>query len=402
MRRNLLSLSLLLISLVFVSAFGWSQARPGGSGNTGTTAPPTNSPSPSTPSTTRPSMPNPNSIPGLEVNRPIFLRGKVVLDQGGEISEPVPIQRVCGSSVQRDGYTDMHGNFSITIGDNTNFQDASESGTFGARSRNVTPRQLWNCEIRAMLPGYTSSAIPLAGHDFNDISSIGNIVLHKIGGNTEGNSVSVTSLKAPDKAKNEYKKALEAYDEKKYSDVEKHLGKALDTYPQYAAAWDLRGRAQQKQQQEDNAIKSYESAIAADAKFVSPYIRLASVYSGKNDWAQVVHLTEQAIQLDPLGYPDAYLLNGAAHYNLKQYPEAERSAAKALSLDHDHRFPRAELLMGSLLQMRGEIPGAAEHLRNFLKFEPNATEAASINVFLTKYDQQTASAAKPTVAQPKP
>jgi tetratricopeptide (TPR) repeat protein len=401
MRRHVLSPSLLLFAaLLFSQVASWAQARPSGGGGP-TASPSANAPTSPSPGNTRPNtIPNPTSSPGPEASRPIYIRGKVVLDHGGEISEPVPIQRVCGASVQRDGYTDMHGNFSITVGDNSTFQDASENGNFGARPRSVTPRQLWNCEIRAMLPGYASTSIPLAGLDFNEITSIGNIVLHRIGGNAEGNSISVTSLKAPDKAKNEYRKALEAYDEKKYSDAEKHVAKAVEIYPQYASAWELRGRGQQRQQQDAEAIKSYEAAIAADTKFVSPYIRLASVYSSRNDWLEVVHLTEQAIQLDPLGYPDAYLLNGAAHYNLKQFPEAERSAAKAVSLDRDHRFPRSELLMGSLLQIRGDNAGAAEHFRTFLKLEPDASEAANINAFLNKVDQQTASAKQAEQAKP--
>ena len=133
------------------------------------------------------------------------------MDQGMQITEPIPIQRVCNGQARREGYTDSQGNFSIQVGDNSNFQDASESGPFGgARPTQINTRQLWNCELRAVLPGYTSSIISLAGRDFNDMGPVGNIVLHRVGG-SEGNSISVTSLKAPDKAKREYQKGLENY-----------------------------------------------------------------------------------------------------------------------------------------------------------------------------------------------
>jgi tetratricopeptide (TPR) repeat protein len=402
MGRKMVSRSLFVVVLASLfAASGWSQVRPpSGSTGTGTTG---NTPvtAPTTPVTTnpRPTVPNPNNFPTMEMNRPLYIRGKVMLDQGGEISEPVPIQRVCGSSIHREGYTDMNGSFSILLGDNSTFQDASETGSFTGRPSNLTARQLWNCEIRALLPGYTSSAISLAGKDFGDMSSIGNIVLHRIGG-TEGNSISVTSLKAPDKAKNEYKKALESYDQKKYSDVEKHVAKALAIYPEYASAWDLRGKEQQHRKLDAEAAKSYEAAIAADPKFVGPYIRLAAVNSMTGNWQEVLRLTERAIQLDPLSYPDAYLLNGAAHYNLKQFPEAERSANKAIDLDKEHRFTRSELLMASLLQIKGDFPGAATHFRTFLKLEPQCPEAPQINAFLAKYDQQSASAKPLEPAKP--
>jgi tetratricopeptide (TPR) repeat protein len=396
--RRFVVLPLLMLLVTLFQANTWAQTRPP-SGGTGTGTVTTPTPAPTTPTNTRPTIPNPNSYPNTEMTRPIYIRGKVILDHGGQISEPVPIQRICGSSSHREGYTDSNGNFSILVGDNSNFQDASESGSFGNRPSTITSRQLWNCELRAMLPGYSSSTISLAGRDFSDMSSVGDIVLSKIGG-VEGNSISVTSLKAPDKAKNEYQKALESYDQKKYANAEKHLAKAVEIYPQYATAWDLRGREQMRQQQDAEAIKSFQAAIAADEKFVGPYIKLAVLISAKSDWAEVVRLTDRALQLDPLSYPDAWFLNGAAHYNLKQYPEAERCAAKAIALDKEHRFPRSELLMGSLLQRQGNNAGAAEHFRNFLKLEPKAAEAQQISDFLAKYDQRTASATPAPAADP--
>jgi len=398
MRHHGVSIPFLGLLTVFTCTTVLAQTRTTGGG--GPTTPPAPPPTTTSNPPTRTTIPNP-SIPSLDNSRPIYLRGKVVLEQGMELTEPVPIQRVCGTTVKREGYTDMHGNFNILVGDNSYFQDASESGSsFPGRARPVSERQLWNCEIRAYLPGYTSSSIALAGRDFGDSSSIGNIMLHRISGG-EGNSISVTSLKAPDKAKNEYRKALESYQNRKFSDAEKHLAKAVEIYPQYASAWELRGREQEMQQQSDEALKSYEAATAADDKLVGPYIRMAVIYSTRADWNTVLRLTGRAIELAPNTYPDAYLLNGAAHYNLKQFEEAERSANKALSLDKEHRFPRSELLLGSLYQMRGNIPGAAEHLRNFLKLEPKAPEADQINAFLTKYDQQSA-AATPAAPVVKP
>jgi tetratricopeptide (TPR) repeat protein len=403
MRRFTVSQSLFLILLISLfPASGWSQVRPpaGGTG-TGTGSPTVNTPTTTTvPTNPRPTIPSPTYSPTPDNTRPIYLRGKVLLDHGAELSQPVPIQRVCGGTAHREGYTDSHGNFNILLGNNSDFQDASESGgSFGNRPIGINTRQLWNCELRAMLPGYTSSVISLAGRDFNDMSPIGNIVLSQIGG-VLGNSISVTSLKAPDKAQHEYQKALESYEKKKYADAEKHLAKAVAIYPQYATAWDLRGQEQHQQQQDAEAVKSYEAAMAADEKFVGPYIRLAVLYSLQRNWTEVVRLTDRATQLDPLSYPDAWYINGVARYNLKQYPEAERAAAKAIHLDKEHRFPRAELLMATLLQMRRDYPGAAEHFRNFVKLEPQSAEAPQINAFLAKFDQQTASAKPAEPAKP--
>jgi tetratricopeptide (TPR) repeat protein len=209
----------------------------------------------------------------------------------------------------------------------------------------------------------------------------------------------VVSLRAPDNAKREYEKARNDYDNKKYENAEKHLAKALEIYPQYAIAWELRGQGQEHQKQDEDATKSYQAAISADEKFISPYIHLAVLDASKGNWPEVVSLTERAIKLDPISYPDAYFLNGAAHYNLKQYPEAEKSASKAVELDKEHRFARAELLLGSILQVKGDHAAAAEHMRMFLKMDPNSPEAPKIQTYLAKVDQQNASA-KPAPQKP--
>jgi len=48
---------------------------------------------------------------------------------------------------------------------------------------------------------------------------------------------------------------------------------------------------------------------------------------------------------------------------LKQIPEAKRNVSKVLELDKEHRFPRAELILGNILRSEKDIAGAAEHLR---------------------------------------
>ncbi len=370
-----------------------AQTRPGSGATGATTTTPTAVP-------TRPTTTAPTNIPSPDISRPIYISGRVVLDQGNVVTEPVAIQRVCGGTVHRETYSDTHGNFSVLIGENITFQDASESNTMlGNRNSTLSTRNLWNCEIRAELPGYSSSAITLAGRDFNGSPDIGTIVLSKIGG-IAGNSISVVSLKAPDNARHEYEKGLENYQKKKFAEAEKHLAKAVQIYPQYASAWELRGKEQQQQKLEDDARKSYETAIAADDKFVSPYIHLAVLDAADQHWTEVERLSSKAIQLDPKSYPDAYFLNGAAHYNLKHYQEAERSAVKAVELDKDHRFPRVELLLGSILQVKGDQDAAAQHLRTYLQLEPNSPEAARVQTILAKIDQQKASVAPPPKPQP--
>lgn len=387
-----------LLLLAFCAVSAWAQAKPP-SGGTGGGSTGTPGPTSSTPTPPRPNIPNtfPNTN---EINRPIYLTGKVVLAQGEALGEPVPIQRVCGTTVRREGYTDTHGNFSIILGDgSTNtFQDASESGIIGRR-QTVTRQSLWGCEIRAMMPGYSSTIIQLAGRDFNDSTSIGTIVLQKMGG-VEGNSISVVSLKAPDKARHEYERGLESYQKKKFPDAEKHFAKAVELYPQYASAWDARGRNLMAQEQFDEAYKSFESAIGADDKFVPPLVRLASIEAGKSNWQETLRLTAKAIELDPKNYADAYFLNGAAQLNLRHLPEAEKSGLRAAELDKEHRFPRIELLLGTVYRAKGDSTSAIQHYKSYMQLEPGSGDLKDVQAYLARVDGQNASAAP--APQPKP
>src|SRR5579859_4765596 len=125
-----------------------SQKTGGGAPSTGPTAPTgpgMGTPTPGAPGTT-PGMPNPNQYPNNtnpnnnnrfpDQQRPIFLSGKVMLDDGTPPSEPVTIERVCNGNPRAEAYTDSKGRFSFQLGQTQGvMQDASmssaEDGRFG-------------------------------------------------------------------------------------------------------------------------------------------------------------------------------------------------------------------------------------------------------------------------------
>jgi len=118
--------------------------------------------------------------------------------------------------------------------------------------------------------------------------------------------------------------------------------------------------------------------------------------STSSNWNEVLRLTTRAIQLDSASYPEAYYLKGIAHFSLSQMTEAESAARKALDLDKQHRFPRAEFLLGNILWTKGDETGAAEHMRAYLALDPNCAEAARIKSYLAKFDPQAASTTSAT------
>jgi tetratricopeptide (TPR) repeat protein len=349
----------------------------------------------------QPTTNRPSDLP-TETRRPVSISGAVVLDDGSPLTEPVQVQRVCGNVVLGENDSDARGKFNIFIDDESSigFQGASEGGgastmgaQLGSRSSRTTRTQLWGCEIRALLPGYTAGSASLAGRDFSTPVTLANIVLHRIGGGA-GPSISANDLQVPADARKEFEKGREDYFKKKYEDADKHLDKAVTIYPHYASALDLRGRAQRASRKNEEAEKSFLAAIEADEKFVAPYLHLAALCATSGKWPEVIAFSNKAIELDANTYTEPYYLKAVAQLMTKQVQQAKINISKVLEMDKEHRFPRAELMMGNILRSEGNDAAAAERLSNYLKIEPNSPDAAKIREYLASI--------QPEKSQPTP
>lgn len=343
----------------------------------------------------QPTTNRPSDLP-TETRRPVSISGAVVLEDGSPLDEPVQIQRVCSNVVYGQNFSDASGKFTIFIEENgtIGFQGASEGGgvttmgaQLGSRTSQTTRTQLWGCEIRALTPGYLSGSVSLAGKDFSTPVSIGNIVLRRMGDNV-GHAVSATDLQAPAEARKEFDKARDDYFKKKYDSADKHLAKAVSLHPQYASALDLRGRVQRAQRADEEAEKSFRASIASDEKFVGPYLHLAGLLATYGRWPEVIAMSDKAIELNGEGYTEPYYFAAVAHLMLKQIPAAKLSIGKVLQMDKDHRFPRAELMLGNILRSEGNNAAAAEHFERYVNMEPNTPDAAKVREYLAAFQQE--------------
>ena len=105
-----------------------------------------------------------------------------------------------------------------------------------------------------------------------ETTDVGRIVIHPINGSTDA-VLSATSLAAPGSAKKAMDKAREQEKKNKMEDAEKSLQKAVEIYPQYAAAWTELGRLQYANHDTAGAQRSFQQALAADPKYARPYLR---------------------------------------------------------------------------------------------------------------------------------
>jgi tetratricopeptide (TPR) repeat protein len=358
-----------------------------------------------------------------EMERPIFLSGKVVLDDGTPPPDSVVIERVCNGMPRPEGYTDSKGRFSFELGRNTalipdaSVSAADDRGEFGSRGSGFpssgggfgqtrgmgtsSEQRLMGCELRASLPGFRSSVVQLTGRRIMDNPDVGTIILHRLG-NVEGTTISATSMLAPKDAKKAYEKGSQANRKRKWQDAQKQLAKAVELYPKYAAAWFELGVAHQGLNNVEEARKAYEQSLASDAKYLKPYMRLAEMSFREQKWQEVADTTDRLLRLDPVDFPHAYLFNSIANFSLRKLDVAEKSAREGLKLDPEHRIPKLEHVLGVILANKQDYPTAAQHMRNYLTHAPQAGDADTVRKQLSEIERMTGAPQASAPAAPQP
>jgi tetratricopeptide (TPR) repeat protein len=324
----------------------------------------------------------------------IWMSGKVVLDDGTLLTTPVAIQSSCKGRVHVEAYTDFKGNFSFELkslnptdtlpqGADTSSQTVVDGPPAELSKRTdglYSLRDYWqDCELQAVLPGFTSGVVQLTEKLIGNfgLADVGTIPLYRTG-KVEGLTVSATSARAPARARKEYEKGIELETKKKWNAALESFQKAVEVYPEYAAAWLEIGRLQIQKNDSGAARESLQRALAADSKFVSAYHELALLAAHNKQWQEVVGATDELLKLNPIDFPSDYLLNAVGNLYLQHYAAAEKSSLRGLELDKQHRFPRLEYVLGILFAQTHDYAAAVQHLRNYLGLSPAATDFQTV------------------------
>jgi tetratricopeptide (TPR) repeat protein len=332
---------------------------------------------------------------GANTSRPIYISGKVVIEDGSAVQPNYTIERVCGGVSKTVAYADSNGRFSFQWNDRSMIvSDASDAGSGGARSSSsggfgssqsaggantlaADPfgNRMMNCALRANVAGFSSDSIDLFNRKSADSPDVGAIVLHRIAG-VEGSSISVTSMLAPKDAKKAYERGLQSLLKNKPNDAAKDFEKAVAIYPNYADAWVSLGKVRIEQKSIEPARAALMKAMASDPKLVAPYIELGLLAAKDANWQESGKYLDRAVELDPVDFPQAWYTDAVANYNLKQYDAAEKSAREAVKLDPRHVNPRSDYLLGLVLAEKRDYKGAAAELTAYMKLAPNAPDLA--------------------------
>ena len=364
----------------------------------------------------RPRTPGQPQQTGIEMRRNMYLEGRVTLEDGTPPGAPVVIEMYCNGQNRPVGYSNLKGYFSFRPAENSAevTGDASRSGvpggpdggptgtlandgfddplniSFGGLGGTTTHGSgaidLTGCEVRASLPGFRASRLALGRRSISD-SDLGTFILHAVD-KSGGNSVSATSLRLPDKAHRMFEKAVREASKKK-PDLDKAQGElenAVAKFPRFAAAWSLLGDLRLRTGDRRSARQAFGKAIAADPRYIPPYLPLIRLELAERNWGRAAQLAGKCRRLNPyLGEAGYY--HAVASFNLGDAESAEKALEAFQASEDAGRFPQGFRMAAFLHARKGDYPKAASAMRAFLAYAPHSRHAEEVLGKLKEWEE---------------
>jgi len=295
----------------------------------------------------------------------VFFRGKVLMSDGTAPGKSVGTQRVCtdANGTAPGPLTDKEGNYTWTM--------------------EVDFMRTRRCFIEGTLNGYQSTQV--------DISSVNpatgvNVDLppikimlkgsdpHQLGGEEKD---------VPSKGRGEWTAAMKSIGASDIPGAIEHLKAATTDNPKFALAWHNLGILHEYQRNVPDAIAAYSKAIEANPKMLTPYVATSRLMLAQQDWAGVLKTSAAVIPYDKDRiFPEMFVHQAVAHFNLKDMAAAETAVNEALNPKAKRIYPRGEYVLGRILEAKGDLAGAKQHMSRYLELVPSIEDAAQIKAHI--------------------
>ncbi len=294
----------------------------------------------------------------------VMFHGKVVLEDGSPVGVKVAIERSCyGMDNRLEVITDKTGQYSWHV----------DADPYSA----VT---LARCVLLASLKGYMSSTIDLTDPHLSSNPQLPALVLSKIGSDP---GLKMSDDGVPRRAQKAWDLGLKALQAKKWFEAERQLGAAVEAAPRFAPGWSALGMALENEEKFADARQAFEKSIALDPKDPLPYYRLTHLQMADRDWQTAARTADSLIRMDTRHrYLNVLIDYSVIRYHLGDLEGAEANLNTALRLDKRHELTRAEYVLGMILEAKKDYAAAGEHMRQYLKLEPKAPDAAAVEARL--------------------
>ena len=307
-------------------------------------------------------------------NYPLIVKGKVTMADGSPPPFTAGIERVC---------SDAAGSAPGPITD--------KKGEYLWRM-DVDPLRSRACFIRATHPGYTSSTIDISALNgyTNTVTTLDTLVLS--GRTSDPYSIVSNDANIPSKAGGPWKAAMKALDTSNFPEAATQMQAAVAAAPKFAIGWHALGVVQERLDKMSDARTAYEHAIEADPKMFAAYLTLTRLCLKTKDYQCAAKTSDALIKVDSKKtVPEVHLHLAVARYGLKDLDGAAASAQEAIQ----RKIPRAEYVLGRILEAKGNAAGAREHMTKYLDTDKNAPDAELIRVHLQNVGKTDAGGAEP-------
>lgn len=185
-------------------------------------------------------------------------------------------------------------------------------------------------------------------------------------------TVSVSQLKVPGKARKEYKKAQELVSKRRLEEASQHIAKALAIYPNYADALTLRGLLRLDGGEVDQALNDFQQAINVDPYYAQAYIAAGATYNMEGKYEDALRSLDRGVSLAPTAW-QAYFEMGKAQIGRQNYQIGINLLDRASSLAPG--FTLVHLVKAHALLAMKEYGPAMDELQAFLSKSPQDPEA---------------------------
>ncbi len=310
----------------------------------------------------------------------IYVRGKVVMEDGSPPGKSVGIWRQCSDYP----YPDL-----------VSTADKNGAYTWSMPVDTVSSR---TCTLHAVLDAYESSNLDITEiNSFSD-PNLAALVLAPKGTNSEI-EIFTADLRVPLGTASAWNRAAGAVRAGNWAEAERQLRAVLKTAPKFAQGWNALGLACERLRKSEEARDAYQRAIELDPKLLGGYVSLARMTLELRDWEGSAKAAAGLIKADTRQhFPEAYLDQAIARSHLQDLDGAEASAREAIRLDKRMQLPRAEYVLGVILEAKRDYTVAGEHMSKYLEREPRAADAEAVRAqiaSLGKADFESASGNAP-------
>lgn len=196
-------------------------------------------------------------------------------------------------------------------------------------------------------------------------------------------TVSVATLRTPEKARRLVEKARAAMAKSRFDDARKNVEAALAIAPEYAEALTARAVLELDANQMETAVNDLDRAIKSDPSYGEAYLVMGATYNHMGRYDDALRSLDRSSMYQPNSWQCAYEMS-KAWLGKHDYDHALQQLNRAQSLGGVHVLGTIHMLRGYALMGQQKFEQAANELQAYLTAEPNGQLAGSVRAALAQ------------------